>query len=166
MLKAGSVPTSRSDEPVDHLFHSHQSPRVKAPWLVESCYVLPVSPRLMAAWLSETIKIFQPVVRGINGEWRKWHIEELCNLYASLNIFRKECYYSNWSTKEWYEQNKQHTWQMKILFMKLEGKRSHGRPRHWQKKIKMHLTEFGHENVEWFNLLRIGFSANFYKEPV
>jgi hypothetical protein len=40
----------------------------------------------------------------------------------------------------------------KILVIKPEGKRSHGRPRHrWEDSMKMDLTEMGWEGADWIH---------------
>ena len=97
-------------------------------------------------------RIFGPRRDEITGEWRKLHIEELNDLYASPNIFRViKSRRMRWAghiahMEEW-------RGVYRILVGKPEGKRPLGKPRcRWKDNIKMDLQEVGCGSVDWIDL--------------
>jgi hypothetical protein len=101
-------------------------------------------------------RIFGPKRDEVTGEWRKLHSEELDNLYSSPYIIRQ--------IKSRRMRLAGHVACMgeerkvyKVLVVKLEGKRSLGRPRHrWEDGIRMDLRETGLGLWIGFDWLRIG----------
>ena len=86
------------------------------------------------------------------GEWRKWHNEELNDLYCSPNIV-------------WVVTSRRMSWVKhvahmgerrgiyRLLVRKLEAKRPLGRPRNrWEDNIKMDLQEVGCGGLDWIKL--------------
>ena len=88
----------------------------------------------------------------VTGEWRKLHIEELCELYYSSNIIRT----IKSRRMRWVE----HVARMgetkgvyKVVVGKTEGKRPLRRARRgWEDNIKVGPQEVGWGNMDWIDL--------------
>jgi hypothetical protein len=97
-------------------------------------------------------RIFGPKRDEITGERRKFHNEELNNLYSSPNIFPV----IKTRIMRWAE----HVARMgdtrgilRVLVRMPEGKRPPGRPRRrWEDNIKMDLQEVGCGGMNWIEL--------------
>jgi hypothetical protein len=96
-------------------------------------------------------RIFGPK-REEDGSWRKFHNNELHNLYSSPNIVRViKSRRISWAG---------HVARMgegrgiyRVLVGKPEGKRQLGRPRHrWEDNIKLDLSEIGFDGTNWIRL--------------
>jgi hypothetical protein len=101
-------------------------------------------------------RIFEPKRIKVTGEWRKWHSEELHNLYSSPNIIRQiTSRRMRWAghVARRGEERKLY----KILVGNTEGRRPLGRPRRgWKDGIRMDLRESGWGLWSGFSWLRIG----------
>jgi hypothetical protein len=101
-------------------------------------------------------RIFGPKRDEVTGEWRKWHNEELHNLYSSPYIIRQiKSRRMMWAghVARMAEERKVY----KVLVKKPKGKRPLRRLRHWwENGIRMDLRKTG--LVVWIGLdwLRIG----------
>jgi hypothetical protein len=90
-------------------------------------------------------RIFWPKRDDVTGEWRKFHNEELHNLYSSPNIgliMQIKSRRMSWAghVARVGEERKAY----KVLVGKLEGKRPLGRPRRrWEDGIRMDLRDIG-----------------------
>jgi hypothetical protein len=97
-------------------------------------------------------KIFGPKGDEATGEWRKFHSEELHNLYSSPDIIRQvKSRRMRWAghVARMGEERKVYT----VLVGKPEGKRTLGRPRHrWEDGVRMDLGEIGLKGVDWIRL--------------
>jgi hypothetical protein len=92
-------------------------------------------------------RIFGPKRGELKGEWRKFHNEELHNLYSSPNIIRQiKSRRMRWAGHVACigEERKM----SRVLVGKREGKRPFGRPRHKCDGIRMSLREIGWGSVE------------------
>jgi hypothetical protein len=96
-------------------------------------------------------KIFGPT-REEDGSWRKFHNDELHDLYSSPNIVRViKARRMRWAG---------HAARMgegrgvnRVLVGRPEGKRPLERPRHrWEDNIKMELREIGIDEANWIQL--------------
>ena len=78
-----------------------------------------------------------------NGEWRRFHNEELCNLYCSPNIIRViKCTGLRWAGHIARVKESRNTF--KILTRNPTGKRPIGRPGHrWEGNIRVVFKEIG-----------------------
>jgi hypothetical protein len=95
---------------------------------------------------------FHSLINNRHGSWRKFHNDELHNLYSSPNIVRViKSRRMRWAG---------HVARMgegrgayRVLVRRPEGKRPLGRPRHrWEDNIKMDLREIGIDGVNWILL--------------
>jgi hypothetical protein len=97
-------------------------------------------------------RIFGPKRDEVTGEWRKFHNEELHNLYSSPDIVRQiKSRRMRWAghVARMREERKVY----KVLVGKPEGKRPLGRPRRrWEHGIRMDLREIGLGSVDWIRL--------------
>jgi hypothetical protein len=77
----------------------------------------------------------------VTGEWRKWHNEELQNLYSSPDIIRQiKSRRMRWLRHVAHMGDERKVY--KVLMEKPEGKRPLGIPRRrWDEGIKMNLRE-------------------------
>jgi hypothetical protein len=77
----------------------------------------------------------------VTGEWRKWHNEELHNLYSSPDIIRQiKSRRMRWAGHVAHMGEERKVY--KALVGKPEGKRPLGRPkRRWDEGIKINLRE-------------------------
>jgi hypothetical protein len=97
-------------------------------------------------------RIFGPKKDEVTGEWRKFHNEELHNLYSSPDIIRQVK-----SRRMWWAG---HVARMgeeikvyKVLVGKPEGRKPLGRPRcRWEGGVRMDLREIGLRGVDWIQL--------------
>jgi hypothetical protein len=82
-------------------------------------------------------RIFAPQKDKVTGEWRKWHSEELRNLYSCPNIIRQiKLTRMRWVGRVTCMGEERKVY--KILVVKPEGKRPLGRPmRGWKDGIRM-----------------------------
>jgi len=96
-------------------------------------------------------RVFGPKRDEVTGEWRKFHNEELRDLYSLPNIVRVvKSRRMRWAGHVACigEGRGVH----RVLVGKLEGKRPLGRPRHrWKDNIKMDLREVGGSG-DWMEL--------------
>jgi hypothetical protein len=88
----------------------------------------------------------------VTGGWRKLHIEELHNLYASPSVFRmiksRRMRLTGHVARMGAKRN-----EYRVLVGKSDGKRPLGRPRHrWVYNIKMDLREIGWSGMDWIDL--------------
>jgi len=98
------------------------------------------------------VSVFGPRRDEVTGEWRKWHNEELNDLYSSPNIVRV----IKSRRMRWVG----HVARMgeervvyRILVGKPEGRRPLGRPRRrWVDNIMVDLQEVGCVYMDWFGL--------------
>jgi PAS domain-containing protein len=97
-------------------------------------------------------RIFGPKRDEVMGKWRKLHIEELHNLYSSLDIIRQvKSRRMRWTghVARMGEERKVY----KVLVVKPEGRRSLGRPRRsWENGVRIDLREIGLLGVDWIRL--------------
>jgi hypothetical protein len=97
-------------------------------------------------------RIFVPKRDEVTGEWRKFHNEELHNLYSSPDIIRQvKPRRMRWvgHVERMGEERKVY----KVLVGKTEGKRPFGRPRRrWEDGVRMDLREIGLGGVDWIRL--------------
>jgi hypothetical protein len=86
-------------------------------------------------------RIFGPKRNELIGDWRKLHIEELCNLYSSPGIIRmKKSRRMRWAGHLAHMGVRRNG--CRILVGTPEGKRSVGRPRcRWEDNIKLCFRE-------------------------
>jgi hypothetical protein len=98
-------------------------------------------------------RIFGPKRDEVTGERRKFHNEELHNLYSSPNIIRQiKSRRMRWAGHVARMGEERNVYM--VLMGKPEGKRPLGRPgRRWEDGIRMDLREIGWGSVDW---LRIG----------
>jgi hypothetical protein len=97
-------------------------------------------------------RIFGPKRNEVTGGWKKFHNEELHNLYSSPNIIRmNKSRRMRWMAHVARMEAMRNTCEM--LVGKLGGKRSLGRHRvWWEDDIKMYLMEIDLEGVDWIHL--------------
>jgi hypothetical protein len=83
---------------------------------------------------------------------RKWHYEELGNLYSSPNIVKMiKSRRMRWAGHVARIGEGRDVY--RVVVGKLEGKRSLGRPRRrWEDNIKRHLRETGIDGANWIRL--------------
>jgi hypothetical protein len=87
-------------------------------------------------------RMFGPQRDEVTGEWRKFHIEELHNLYLSPNMFSQIKSWMRWVGHVACMGEERTVY--KVLVGKSEGKRPLRRPRHrWKDGIRMYLREIG-----------------------
>jgi hypothetical protein len=97
-------------------------------------------------------RIFGPKRDEVTGEWRKFHIEELRDLYSSPSIIR----IIKWRRMRWAGHvarmgEKRNAY--RLLVGKPEGKRPLGRTRRrWVDNIRMDLGEVGWSDVDWIGV--------------
>jgi hypothetical protein len=93
-------------------------------------------------------RIFGPKRDEVTGEWRKFHNEELRDLYSSPSIIRIiKSRRMRWTGRVARMGEKRNAY--RLLVGKPEGKRPLGRPRRrWVDNIRMHLGE-----VRWGDVL-------------
>jgi hypothetical protein len=97
--------------------------------------------------------IFGPKRDEVTGEWRKFHTEELCDLYSSSSIIRiiKSRRMMRWAGHVVRMDEKRNAY--RLLVGKPEGKRPLGRPRRrWVNNIRMDLGEVEWSDVYWSGL--------------
>jgi hypothetical protein len=90
--------------------------------------------------------------RKTDGSWRKLHIDELCNLYSSLNIVRViKSRRMRWVG--YVARMGKGRGVYRVFVGKPEDKRPLGRPRRrWEDNIKMDLREIGIGGANWIRL--------------
>jgi hypothetical protein len=97
-------------------------------------------------------RIFRPKRDEVTGEWRRFHSEELHNLYSSPNIIRQiKSRHMRWAG------HVACTWERRKVYKNLvgkpKGKRPLRRPRHrWEDGIRMDLTDWLGRGVDWIPL--------------
>jgi hypothetical protein len=96
--------------------------------------------------------LFRPRRDKVTGEWRKPHIEELNDLYASPNIIRViKLRRIRWAGRVARIGARRVAY--RVLVGKPEGERPLGRPRHrWDVNIKMDLQEVVWRGMDWIDL--------------
>jgi len=97
-------------------------------------------------------RIFGPKRKEGMGEWRRWHNEELNDLYSSPNIVRViKSGRMRWAGDVARMGEERGVY--RVLVGKPEGRRPRGRPRHkWVENIRMDLQEVGCEYIDWIGL--------------
>jgi hypothetical protein len=98
-------------------------------------------------------RMFGPKRDDVMGEWRKFYIEELHNLYLSQNIIRQiKSRRMRWAGHVAHMGEERKVY--KVLVGKPEGRRPLVRPGHrWEDGIRMDLREIGWEGcVDWIGL--------------
>jgi hypothetical protein len=97
-------------------------------------------------------RIFGPKRDEVMGEWRKFHNEELRDLYSLPSIIRViKSRTMRWAGHVARMGEKRNVY--RLLVGKPEGKRPLRRPRHrWVDNIKMDLVEIGWGDVDWIGL--------------
>ena len=97
-------------------------------------------------------RIFGPRRDEVIGEWGKLHNEELNDLYCSPNIVRViKSRRIRWAGHVARMRERRGVY--RVLVVKTEGKRPHGRPRRrWEDNIKMDLQEVGCGVMDWNEL--------------
>jgi len=97
-------------------------------------------------------RIFGPRSDEVTGEWRRWHNEELNDLYSSPNIVRViKSRRMRWAGHV--ERMGEERGVYRDLVGKPEGKRPMGRPRRrWVDNIRMDLQEVGCGYMDWIGL--------------
>ena len=97
-------------------------------------------------------RIFGPRRDEITGEWRRFHYEELNDLYSSPNIVRV----IKWRRMRWaghVARMDEERGMCRVLVGKSEGKRPLGRSRRgWVDNIRMDLQEVGCGYMDWIGL--------------
>jgi len=88
-------------------------------------------------------RIFGPRRDEVMGEWRRWHNEELNDLYSSPNnVWVIKSRTMRWAGHVVHMGEEMGVY--RVLVGKPEGKRPLGRPRHrWVDNIRMNLWEVG-----------------------
>jgi hypothetical protein len=97
-------------------------------------------------------RIFGPKRDEVTGEWRKFHNEELRDLYSSPSIIRIiKSRRMRWAS---HVARMGEMWNAyRLLVTKLKGKRRLGRSRRiWVDNIRMDLGEVGWSDVDWIGL--------------
>jgi hypothetical protein len=99
-------------------------------------------------------RIFGPKRDAVAGEWRKFHNEELRDLYSSSSIIRiiksKRMRWEGHVARMGEKRNA-----YRLLVGKPEGKRPLERPRRmWADNIRMDLGEVGWGDVDWIGLAK------------
>jgi hypothetical protein len=96
-------------------------------------------------------RIFGPK-REEDGSWRKFHNDELHNLYSSPNIVRViKSRRMRWAGHVALMEEGRSVY--RVLIGRPEGKRQLGKPRRrWEDNIKMDLREIGIDGVNWIQL--------------
>jgi hypothetical protein len=96
-------------------------------------------------------RIFGPK-REEDGSWRKWHNDELHDLYSSPNIVRViKSRRMRWAGHVARMGERRGAY--RVLVGRLEGKRPLGGPRRrWEDNIKMDLREKGINEANWIRL--------------
>jgi hypothetical protein len=99
-------------------------------------------------------RIFGPKRDEVTGEWRKFHNEELRDLYSSPSIIRTmKSRRMRWAGHVARMGEKRNAY--RLLVGKPEGKRLLGRPRcRWVDNIRMDLGEVGWGDVDWIGLAK------------
>jgi hypothetical protein len=96
--------------------------------------------------------IFGPRRDDVTGEWRKFHNEELHDLYSSpsiIRIIKPRKMRSTEHVARMGEKRKAY----RLLMGNPEGRRPLGRPRRrWLDNIRMDLVEVGWGDVDWIGL--------------
>jgi len=97
-------------------------------------------------------RIFGSGTDGVTGEWRRWHNEELNDLYSSPNIVRviksRRMTWAGHGARMGEERGV-----YRVLVGKPEGKRPLGRPRRrWVDNIRMDMQEVGCGYMDWIGL--------------
>jgi hypothetical protein len=93
-------------------------------------------------------RIFGPKRDEVTGEWRKFHNEELHNLYSSPDIRQVKSRRMRWAGHVAHMGEERKVY--KVLVGKPEGKRPLGRPRcRWEDGFRMDLRETGLWGVDW-----------------
>jgi hypothetical protein len=97
-------------------------------------------------------RIFEPKRDEVTGKWRKFHNEELHDMYSSPNIVRViKSRRIKWVV--YVAQTAERRGVYRVLVGKTEGKIPPGRPRcRWEDNIKMDLQEVGCGGVDWIGL--------------
>ena len=90
----------------------------------------------------------------VTGVWRKWHNEEVNDLYTSANIVQViKSRRMRWVGHVAHMGERRGIY--RVLVGKPEGKRPLGKPRHrWECNIKMHLQEVGCGSLDWIKLFQ------------
>lgn len=107
--------------------------------------------------LCETLRVlrktFTPRRKGVTGDWRKLHSEELPDRCSSENIQLIKSLRIKWAGHVALVGKKRNT--DKILVGKPDGNKQLGRPRRiFGDNIKMDLKELGYEDVDWICLIQ------------
>jgi len=97
-------------------------------------------------------RIFGPRRDETTGEWKRWHNEELNDLYSSANIVRViKSRRMRWAGHVARMGEKRGAY--RVLVGKPEGRRPLGRPkRTWVDNIRMDLQEVGCGYMDWIGL--------------
>jgi hypothetical protein len=100
---------------------------------------------------NRVLRMFEPKIDGVTGEWRKLHNEELHDLYSSTSIIRiVKARRMRWAEHVARMGEKRNAY--RLLVGKPEGRRPLGRPRRrWLDNIRMDLVDVG-----WDEMDRIG----------
>jgi hypothetical protein len=98
--------------------------------------------------------IFEPSRDKLTGRWRKFHSEELHNMYLSQKLIRMlESRKMRWVGRV--ARMGELKTSCRVLAGKSEGNRLLEIPiKRWEDNIKMHLWEIELEGVDWINLPR------------
>jgi len=97
-------------------------------------------------------RVFGPRKDEVSGEWRRWHNEELNDLYSSPNIVRViKSKIMRWAGHVVRMGEERRVY--RVLVGKPEGRRPLGRPRRrWLDNIRMDLQEVGCGYMDWIGL--------------
>ena len=100
-------------------------------------------------------RIFGPRTDDVTEEWRKFHNEELKDLYCSPNIVRviksRRMRWAGHVARMGEERGV-----YRVLVGKREGRRTLGRPRRrWVDNIRMDLQEVGCGYMDWIGLAQV-----------